>query len=70
LNEIRFTPRLKYILAAISGVLILLSLPPFMFGGFLGWLMFVPLLIAVYYETDVKILTRLVTISGLGGFRG
>jgi len=46
--------RNSYLLAGLSGVLLLLSLPPFKFGGFLAWVAFVPILIALFYETQAK----------------
>ena len=58
--------RNSYLLAALSGVLLLLSLPPFKFGGFLAWIAFVPILVALFYETRVKRFERLVKIVGLG----
>ena len=58
--------RNSYLLAALSGVLLLLSLPPFKFGGFLAWVAFVPILIVLFYETQAKRLERLVKIFGLG----
>jgi len=58
--------RNSYLLAVISGLLLLLSLPPFKFGGFLAWVAFVPILVALFYETQAKRLERLVKIVGLG----
>jgi len=58
--------RNSYLLAVLSGVLILLSLPPFKFGGFLGWFAFVPILIALFYETRAKRMDRLAKVAGFG----
>jgi len=58
--------RNSYLLAVLSGVLLLLSLPPFKFGGFLAWIALVPLLIAIYYQLQVKSADRLTLIAGLG----
>jgi len=58
--------RNSYLLAVLSGVLLLLSLPPFKFGGFLAWVAFVPILIALFYETRVKRLERLAKVAGFG----
>jgi len=56
----------SYSLAVLSGILLLLSLPPFKLGGFLGWFAFVPILIAVFYETRAKRISRLAMIAGAG----
>ena len=45
--------RNSYLLALLSGILLLLSYPPFNLG-FLAWFAFVPILIAIYYETKAK----------------
>jgi len=58
--------RNSYLLAGLSGVLLLLSLPPFKFGGVLAWFAFVPILIALYYETRAKRMDRLAKVAGLG----
>jgi apolipoprotein N-acyltransferase len=58
--------RNSYLLAVLSGILLLLSLPPFKFGGVLGWFAFVPVLIALVYETRRKRMDRLAMIAGLG----
>jgi len=58
--------RNSYLLAVSSGILLLLSLPPFKLGGFLGWFAFVPILIALFYETRAKRITRLAMIAGAG----
>jgi apolipoprotein N-acyltransferase len=58
--------RNSYLLAALSGVLLLLSLPPFKFGGFLAWIAFVPILIALFYGMQAKTLERLAKVAGLG----
>jgi len=54
----------SYLLALLSGVLLLLSYPPFNLG-FLAWFAFVPVLIAVYYETKAKRRGRLVQVAGI-----
>jgi apolipoprotein N-acyltransferase len=66
LVEKMFNPKTSYGLAILSGILLLLSFPPFKFGGFLAWFAFVPLLIALFYETKVKRMERLSKIAGLG----
>lgn len=58
--------RNSYLLAVLSGVLLLLSLPPFKFGGFLAWVAFVPILIALFYETRAKRMDRLAKVAGFG----
>jgi len=58
--------RNSYLLALLSGILLLLSLPPFKFGGFLAWVALVPLLIAIYYQLKAKSIDRLAQIAGLG----
>ena len=58
--------KISYGLAVLSGILLLLSLPPFKFGGFLAWVAFVPILIAVFYETKAKRVGRLTKIVALG----
>lgn len=58
--------RLTYFLALVSGVLVLLSFPPFKFGGVLAWIMFVPLLVAMFYEKKEKRRNCLAGIAGLG----
>jgi len=58
--------RYSYLLAVLSGILLLLSLPPFKFGGFLGWFAFVPVLITLFYQTSTNGITRLARIVGLG----
>lgn len=58
--------KVSYGLAALSGVLLLLSLPLFKFGGFLAWVALVPLLIAIYYQPQVRSIGRLANIAGLG----
>ena len=58
--------RNSYLLAALSGILLLLSLPPFKLGGFLAWFAFVPVLIALFYETQAKRMGRLARLVGLG----
>ena len=58
--------RNSYLLAVLSGILLLLSLPPFKFGGFLAWFALVPILIAVFYETRAKRIMKLAWIFSLG----
>ena len=58
--------RNSYLLAVLSGILLLLSFPPFEFGGFLAWFAFVPILIAVFYETRAKRIAKLTWIFSLG----
>jgi len=58
--------RNSYLLAVLSGVLLLLSFPPFKLGAFLAWVALVPLLIAIYYQLQVKSIGRLADIAGLG----
>ncbi len=50
--------RNSYLLAALSGVLLLLSYPPFNLE-FLAWFALVPLLVAMYYEVKAKRIDRL-----------
>ena len=45
--------RNSYLFALLSGILLLLSYPPFNLE-FLAWFAFVPVLIAIYYETKAK----------------
>ncbi|MCK4326915.1 MAG: hypothetical protein KAW41_00380 [Candidatus Diapherotrites archaeon] len=54
-----------YGLAALSGILLLLSYPPFNFGSFLAWFALVPLIVAIYNETKVKRMDRLLCITGI-----
>jgi apolipoprotein N-acyltransferase len=49
----------RFILAVLSGVLLLLSFPPFAYGIF-GWLALVPLLVAIYSSPSWK-------VAGLAG---
>jgi apolipoprotein N-acyltransferase len=58
--------RNSYLLALLSGVLLLLSLPPFRFGTYLAWFALVPILIAVFYENGGKRVGRLTKIAALG----
>ena len=60
--------RNRYLLAGLSGVLLLLSLPPFRFGGVLVWFAFDPLLLAIYYQAVLKRRDRLVSVATVGGF--
>jgi len=54
----------SYGLAVLSGILLLLSFPPFNLGAFLAWFALIPLLIAVYNETEVKRIGRLILVTG------
>ncbi len=54
----------SYLLALLSGVLLLLSYPPFNLE-FLAWFAFVPVLIAVYYETKAKRRGRLTQVAAI-----
>ena len=56
--------RNSYSLAVLSGVLLFLSYPPFNLG-FLAWFAFVPVLIAMYYETKAKRVYKLTTAMAL-----
>jgi len=56
--------RNSYSLALLSGVLLLLSYPPFNLE-FLAWFAFVPVLIAVYYETRAKRRGRLTQVAAI-----
>jgi apolipoprotein N-acyltransferase len=56
--------RNSYLLALLSGVLLLLSYPPFNLE-FLAWFAFVPFLIAVYYETKAKRRGRLGQVAAI-----
>jgi apolipoprotein N-acyltransferase len=56
--------RNSYLLALLSGVLLLLSYPPFNLE-FLAWFAFVPFLIAVYYETEAKRRGRLGQVAAI-----
>lgn len=58
--------RNNYLLAILSGILLLLSYPPFKFGGFLAWFALVPLFIAIYYQTQGRSVVRLTKIASLG----
>jgi len=60
-----FNPKTSYGLAILSGILLLLSFPPFNLGGFLAWFALVPLLIAVYNETKVKRIKRLLLVTSI-----
>lgn len=60
-----FNQKTSYGLAILSGILLFLSFPPFSLGGFLAWFAFVPLLVAVYNETKVKRIGRLLRITGI-----
>src|SRR3989337_1637720 len=67
-SRLTFSRKTSYGLAILSAILFLLSLPPFTFGGFLAWIAFVPLFVTVYYETQLKRASRLLTITYFGGF--
>jgi len=56
--------RSSYLLALLSGILLLLSYPPFNLE-FLAWFAFVPFLIAVYYETKAKRRRRLGQVAAI-----
>ena len=56
--------RNSYPLALLSGILLLLSYPPFNLG-LLAWFAFVPVLIAVYYETKAKRVEKLVLVMSI-----
>jgi apolipoprotein N-acyltransferase len=49
----------------LSGILLLLSYPPFNFGYILAWIALVPLLIAVHNEKNMRRIGRLTSITGL-----
>ena len=49
----------------LSGILLLLSFPPFNLGGFLAWFALIPLLIAVYNETKIKRIGRLLKVTAI-----
>lgn len=56
--------RNSYLLAVLSGILLLLSYPPFNLG-FLAWFAFVPVLLAMYYEIKAKRVDKLTTVMAL-----
>jgi apolipoprotein N-acyltransferase len=56
--------RNSYLLALLSGILLLLSYPPFDLE-FLAWFAFVPVLIAVYHETKAKRRGRLGQVAAI-----
>lgn len=58
-------PKISYGLAILSGILLLLSFPPFSLGGFLAWFALVPLLVAVHNETELKRIDRLGIVIGI-----
>jgi len=60
-----FDKKKSYALALSSGILLLLSFPPFNLGSFLAWIAFVPLLIAVWSEKSPKRIGRLTLVTGL-----
>lgn len=57
-----FNAKTSYSLAILSGILLLLSYPPFNLGAFLGWFAFAPVFIAIYYETKAKRVNRLLYV--------
>lgn len=59
-----FNRKMSYGLAVLSGILLLLSFPPFNLE-FLAWIAYVPLLLAIYYTKDTKRVDRLTFISSL-----
>jgi hypothetical protein len=63
--ELTFNKKTSYGLALSSGILLLLSFPPFGFGGFLAWIALVPILVALYYEKSAKRSGRLILVFGL-----
>jgi apolipoprotein N-acyltransferase len=64
-NKEKLSDLLSYGLAILSGILLLLSFPPFNLGAFLAWFAVVPLLISVYNTRNVKKIGRLVLVTGL-----
>ncbi len=56
--------RNSYLLALLSGILLLLSYPPFNLA-FLAWFAFVPALIAIYYEVKAKRIEKLALVMGV-----
>ena len=65
MDEKMFNPKTSYGLAILSGILLLLSFPPFKFGGFLAWVAFVPILVATYYEIKIGRTKKFIYIAGL-----
>ena len=63
--EKMFNSKISYGLVILSGILLLLSYPPFKFGGFLAWFALVPAIVAIYYETNPKRSNRFLNIVGL-----
>jgi len=63
--EKMFNQKTSYSLAILSGILLLLSFPPFNLGSVLAWVALVPLLIAIYYEKSLKRVGRLAIVSCL-----
>lgn len=59
-----FNWKASYGLAILSGILLLLSYPPFNLE-FLAWFAFVPFLIAIYYETKAKRRGRLAQVTAI-----
>lgn len=57
-----FNRKASYGLALLSGILLLLSFPPFDLE-FLAWIAFVPLLITIFYETKFKRIEKLAFIT-------
>jgi len=58
----------SYGLAILSGILLLLSFPPFNLGSILAWVALVPLLVAIYNEKNLKRIGRLTIVSCILGF--
>jgi len=59
-----FNQKTSYGLAALSGILLLLSFPPLNLE-FLAWVALVPFLVATYNEKSMKRMGRLATVFGL-----
>ena len=58
----------SYGLAILSGILLLLSFPPFNLGSFLAWIALVPLLVAIYNDKNLKRIGGLTIVSCIIGF--
>jgi len=58
----------SYGLAILSGILLLLSFPPFNLGSILAWVALVPLLVAIYNEKNLKTIGGLTIVSCILGF--
>ena len=57
--------RNSYLLTLLSGILLLLSYPPFNLE-FLAWFAFVPVLVAIYYERKAGRTERLTSLKSTG----